>query len=205
MITIHRDGTNYGPYDEDQLKDFINSGNITLDDMAWSDEHSEWAPLRKFVQGGSIPPPPPAVSVKSAKPKKKTSSFLVFVILLVLFFVILGVAGSIQSNSVSEPAPEWHLRYRQAEALIKKGLKCPSTAKFSDYLSDQHTGAKHLGKDVWDCFGYVDSQNAFGAMIRNQWELILDVKIPKILYVKIGSDKSGDYKAAFEAAGATPD
>jgi len=62
MITIHRDGTNYGPYDENQLHGLIASGNITLDDMAWRDGESDWAPLRKFVQGGSIPPPPPAVS-----------------------------------------------------------------------------------------------------------------------------------------------
>lgn len=59
-----------------------------------------------------------------------------------------------------------------AEKVIKDILKSPSTAKFVDVeayeLSNQ--------KDVWAVNGYVDSQNSYGAMIRNQWEVQLDYR-----------------------------
>jgi hypothetical protein len=34
MIPISRDGTTYGPYSEAQVRDFLASGNLVLEDVA---------------------------------------------------------------------------------------------------------------------------------------------------------------------------
>lgn len=49
----------------------------------------------------------------------------------------------------------------QCEARIEKLLKAPSTAEF-DSVSE--------GSGTWTVTGTVDSQNSFGAMIRNDYE-----------------------------------
>ncbi|MEI6597335.1 MAG: hypothetical protein WCL13_03995 [bacterium] len=59
-----------------------------------------------------------------------------------------------------------------AEAVIKDILKAPSTAKFVDVEAYELSNEK----DVWAVNGYVDSQNSFSAMIRNQWEVQLDYR-----------------------------
>ena len=59
-----------------------------------------------------------------------------------------------------------------AEKVIKDMLKSPSTAQFSDVAAYELSNKK----DVWAVNGYVDSQNSYGAMLRNQWEVQLDYR-----------------------------
>ena len=57
-----------------------------------------------------------------------------------------------------------------AEKTIKDILKSPATAKFVDVNAYELTSQK----DIWAVNGYVDSQNSYGANLRNQWEVQLD-------------------------------
>lgn len=57
-----------------------------------------------------------------------------------------------------------------AEEFIERILKAPSTASFS-YRED--TQVKSLKNCSFYVRGYVDSQNSFGAMIRNQYAIIV--------------------------------
>lgn len=94
--------------------------------------------------------------------------------LIVLFMVI----GSLSPSPSTPATTSTGIENREinsmgfAEYVIKDLLKSPSTAEFSKTkayeLSDQ--------KDVWVVNGYVDSQNGFGAMIRNSWEVQLDYR-----------------------------
>jgi hypothetical protein len=59
-----------------------------------------------------------------------------------------------------------------AEEVIKKILKSPTTAEFSDVKAYEFTDLK----DVWGISGYVDSQNSFGAMIRSNFGVYLDYR-----------------------------
>lgn len=59
-----------------------------------------------------------------------------------------------------------------AENKIENILKSPSTAKFVEVKAYELSNMK----DVWAVNGYVDSQNSFGATIRNQWEVQLDYR-----------------------------
>jgi hypothetical protein len=57
--------------------------------------------------------------------------------------------------------------YFMAEQFITKQLKAPSTAKFP-YSSDAEISYDETTKD-WTIKSYVDAQNSFGAMIRNNY------------------------------------
>lgn len=59
-----------------------------------------------------------------------------------------------------------------AEHVIENLLKSPSTAKFVDVDAYELSNMK----DVWAVNGSVDSENSFGAMLRNTWEVQLDYR-----------------------------
>lgn len=57
----------------------------------------------------------------------------------------------------------------QAQQFVLQGLKAPSTAKFPS-LPDQTTTD---GKGLYRIISHVDSQNSFGAMIREDWSVTM--------------------------------
>jgi hypothetical protein len=69
-------------------------------------------------------------------------------------------------------APKAHTdteAYVDAEAIVKKTLKSPSTAKFP---SSSYATVEHYSTDGFKVSSYVDSQNGFGAMIRSDWTVL---------------------------------
>lgn len=50
--------------------------------------------------------------------------------------------------------------------FVKDRLLAPASAKFSP---DSETQAVSLGDERWTVTGYVDSQNVYGAMLRNRY------------------------------------
>jgi len=46
---IARDGQTFGPYTEDELRQYLASGNIVESDLARSDAMTDWQPLRKVL------------------------------------------------------------------------------------------------------------------------------------------------------------
>ena len=60
-ILIGKNGQQTGPYNEEQLTELVNKGDISYDDLAWKEGMTEWQPLRQVVPppAGSPPPLPP--------------------------------------------------------------------------------------------------------------------------------------------------
>lgn len=96
-----------------------------------------------------------------------------FAILSVFLLVITE-----SSNKPSTPSNQSTQNQREIEALvfakdvIKRTLKAPSTATFEDVHAYELSNLK----DVWAVNGYVDSQNSYGAKLRNVWEVQLDYR-----------------------------
>jgi hypothetical protein len=111
-------------------------------------------------------------------------------LLLVLFglMIIANVFG-LKTNPKPEtpPSPEELARKQYfsddidarvyAKIYVEKRLKSPSTAKFQNTADFAVAPAKDKKgkplKDVWEVSGYVDAQNSFGAMLRNQFYIKL--------------------------------
>jgi len=87
-------------------------------------------------------------------------------ILIGSLVLILIIVKQFQSNSVSNNSPDEYSIIATAEEFIKQKLKSPSTAEFSS-LGESKVNQFENG-ECW-VSGYVDAQNSFGAMIRNNY------------------------------------
>jgi hypothetical protein len=100
-----------------------------------------------------------------------------YVIVLVVIGFVWAVGSSFGGNSTSTTT-QTKIEDRKttsivfAEKIIKDTLKSPATAKFTDVQAYELSNEK----DVWAINGSVDSQNSFGAIIRNTWEVQLDYR-----------------------------
>lgn len=60
-----------------------------------------------------------------------------------------------------------------AEHIVKQNLKSPSTAKFCNRIMEMK--AESLGGAKWKVTGWVDSQNSFGATVRSDFVVKLEL------------------------------
>lgn len=108
----------------------------------------------------------------------KSSNKTLLNIIGILFFLTIGFYTFsnflLTSNPKYKPLTEAQKKDRQqkndaalnAQLLVKGKLKSPSTAKFPPTSTAKITKS---ATDTWIVTSYVDSQNGFGAMIRNNW------------------------------------
>lgn len=93
-------------------------------------------------------------------------------ILLGVFIISMVASDSAPTPTVTPEqsfvAMKEHAIYSFSKSYITDTLKSPSTAKFS-YTPVTKQDEKE--KNVFEVISHVDSQNGFGAMIRNNWTL----------------------------------
>jgi uncharacterized RDD family membrane protein YckC len=59
-VWIGRQGERHGPYQEDQVREWLRSGQVSRDDLGWYDGLADWQPLSVlFPQERPTPPPTP--------------------------------------------------------------------------------------------------------------------------------------------------
>lgn len=66
-IFITREGQQYGPYEEDAVRDMLQTGQICPGDMAWREGMEEWKPLGQLLGVAAPPPPPMAASAPTRR------------------------------------------------------------------------------------------------------------------------------------------
>jgi hypothetical protein len=87
QLYIHRDGQQFGPYPEDQARQFLASGELSAGDLAWHEGAAGWAPLSDVLKpipaastpaaASPIPAASPAASpsaAAAAKPRARAAS-----------------------------------------------------------------------------------------------------------------------------------
>jgi len=102
--------------------------------------------------------------MSDSKPKAKTSLFP----WVVAFLLTFGLGFAIKTRSDS-----YFTSHGECEEAIKKYLKAPSTAKFSNWKDDDSIAIKYIDLEVELNPSVltvdVDAQNSFGAMLRDKW------------------------------------
>ncbi len=63
QIYIARNGSQTGPFTEEQTREMLSSGAISPDDLAWTEGAPDWKPVRSAL---SLPQPPPLPGSSSA-------------------------------------------------------------------------------------------------------------------------------------------
>ena len=103
-------------------------------------------------------------------------NFLIIVGVIIVI-ILLGAGGwfyfaAQQNEAQTKKADEVDIYiqiYIQAQEFVKQGLKSPATAKFPS-LAIQ---VDDLGDKRYKVLSYVDSQNSYGALLRNDWTVIM--------------------------------
>lgn len=98
-----------------------------------------------------------------------------------------------QAATNSEPVIDLSEIYGYATAAVREKLKAPSTAKFSSPGFDADAKAVPYGYHQWLCSGWVDSQNAMGAMLRAKWGAYVfrSAVAVRVDYIELGDEVYG--------------
>ena len=99
---------------------------------------------------------------------KKHSIFIItgFFFILVLFYFLFLPVVTKQTNGRGDRGNST-MAYIMMEGFIKRQLKAPKSAKFPRIFDGRENHVKYLGSNRYSIISYVDSQNFFGAMVRN--------------------------------------
>lgn len=109
--------------------------------------------------------------------------------IVIAFFSVAAIGMIFTINDMpADPSPPDHTdsaRYK-SRALVSASLKAPATSKFCGEDIKQFEFA---GADAWEINGCVDAQNSFGAMLRNNYRIILtksgsDWQLVSIYFIK---------------------
>lgn len=89
QIHIQRDGEKYGPYSEEEARQYLREGSLLPNDLAWYEGLENWIALNQLIPklpvAKQTPPPPSKFAPKSARPKY-LSPWVAYGIPLVLVF-----------------------------------------------------------------------------------------------------------------------
>jgi len=90
----------------------------------------------------------------------------------IIFTIIFIIISANQSRSASNIYPIMGNTdaFLVAKEFVSQKLKAPSTAKFPN---SNHAEIINTGYNRWRVTSYVDAQNTFGAMIRNNFTVLL--------------------------------
>ena len=129
--------------------------------------------------------------------KYRIAGFLVFVALVVGVVLVFNACTAKTPEEIAEDEQQEReiTAMTYAQILVEEHLVSPSSAKFASF--DEHnivgTGLRYKVE------GYVDSENAFGASLRNRYTVILEFEdeemkayYPK--FVQIGDEVVLDKK-----------
>jgi len=89
----------------------------------------------------------------------------------IIIFIFSPFFISVLNNGNSEYIDK-HDAIVQAETYVKDSLKSPKSAKFSG-ITETH--ATEISTNEWEVTGWVDAENSFGANIRSNYRVVMEV------------------------------
>ena len=102
------------------------------------------------------------------KPLKTKISALVLVSLLI--FVLTISFLFIKNEDPKKYNDSSNTARRMAKDIVLSSLKAPATAKF---CGDNVKKFEFAGAEAWEITGCIDAQNSYGAMLRNNYQVVL--------------------------------
>ncbi len=89
--------------------------------------------------------------------------------------------------------------FERSLACVRQNVASPEKARFS-IPGEGETWASDLGNGVFISRGTVAAPNGAGAMIRQEWQVAYDAAASRVLYLRVGDQRSGDINDAVAAA-----
>lgn len=108
----------------------------------------------------------PAPDVGDAILQLLTRGVVMLGMIMVIVWVLFPKSEVKTAPPRSEPTFDAFTAQSSCESFVKRLLKAPSTADFAPHGELQISGS---GTGPWTVVGYVDAQNSFGAMLRQNY------------------------------------
>lgn len=188
---LARDGQQFGPYTEDELRQMGAAGELFGGDQIWREGLPGWIPAASVIPGvvptaPAVYEPPQERIVYVHAPRQRPRSAVaagfggtigVIAALIVIPLVLFIGCALMGRNGMSAPPAGTKLKTAfdadDAVAMSKQAvlarLKAPSPASFPDQKFD----ASKYTDGSWRITGAVDAENSFGAKLRNRFSVVL--------------------------------
>ena len=123
-IWIGRDGERHGPYKEDDVRQWLRSGQVSRDDLGWYEGLADWQPLSVLFadEVPVMPPPFAAATTPSALPSTTTvaledyAGFWKRVAAYILDAIILYIPGTLIQKMMGGDVAEATMKQAQQAA-----------------------------------------------------------------------------------------
>ncbi|MEW5306360.1 MAG: hypothetical protein WDW36_008829 [Sanguina aurantia] len=124
-VWIGRDGERHGPYTDEDVRQWLRSGQVSRDDLAWYDGLADWQPLSVLFPDDVQNAPPPALARAAAPgvlPQTTAATledhagFWKRVAAYILDFIILFVPNTMLQKAFGGDAAEAAMKQAQAAA-----------------------------------------------------------------------------------------
>ncbi|MEM1223943.1 MAG: DUF4339 domain-containing protein [Verrucomicrobiota bacterium] len=118
---VSKDGQQWGPYTEEELRSHVSTHSFSRDELAWHEGAKAWKPIHELITLASAAPPPPAptvnvvANVTSPRQGRQTgcTGCALFVFIIIIIFSIANIAailhleddGDAGSEEADDPAP----------------------------------------------------------------------------------------------------
>lgn len=119
-IWIGRDGERHGPYKEEDVRQWLRSGQVSRDDLGWYEGLADWQPLSVlFADEVPATPPPLAAATPSALPSTTAAAledyagFWKRVAAYILDAIILYIPGTLIQNMLGGDVAEATMKQAQ--------------------------------------------------------------------------------------------
>jgi hypothetical protein len=153
-----------GPFTVEQIRSMWSQGSIGVETLFWIEGSPEWLPLKNIIK---LVQPPAQKTVEVASQKRGSGCIkpaLIFLIVAFFGLMIVGLTSSEVPRSTYELKSE---AFEIAKDWVQERLKAPSTAEFCDFNDTKWL----VEEDEFTVQGWVDSENSFGAKLRNKWQV----------------------------------
>ena len=123
-IWIGRDGERHGPYKEDDVRQWLRSGQVSRDDLGWYEGLADWQPLSVLLPDEVPVAPPPfgasataaALPLTTAAALEDYAGFWKRLAAYILDAIVLYIPGLVISSLTGSAAIEASFRQAQLQA-----------------------------------------------------------------------------------------
>ena len=119
---IGRNGEQFGPYSEEELRAHLGNGQVLPDDLAWTEGMADWVPVSQIFPTGaknSVAPPPPAYGQSG-----RGAAFwaAIWTVIIIVGIILLAIAI---------PAyQDYSVRVKMSEVLVVGAQATVAVAEF---------------------------------------------------------------------------
>jgi uncharacterized RDD family membrane protein YckC len=160
-IWIGRDGQRHGPYKEEDVRQWLRSGQLAVEDLGWYEGLADWQPLSVlFPDALATTPPPIPVSAAPVPPPTTTAAledyagFWKRLVAYIIDAIVLYIPQMLIMNALGNEAAQAKLQQAMLAAGTDLGVVM---AAYGQYYESMRAGVALTALLVWLYFAICES------------------------------------------------